>query len=140
MSMTDNYKIVIFDLDETLGYFQELSFFINAIENVLNKNINKEHFYNILDRYPEFLRPNILSILNLIKRKKQRNPNFKVMIYTNNQNPKQWALDIKDYFNHKLKYELFDKVIAAFKVNGEQIELCRTTHNKTYSNFIKYTK
>jgi UDP-N-acetylmuramoyl-L-alanyl-D-glutamate--2,6-diaminopimelate ligase len=37
--MSDNYKIVIFDLDETLGYFQELSFFINAIENVL-KTIN----------------------------------------------------------------------------------------------------
>jgi hypothetical protein len=140
MPVLDNYKIVIFDLDETLGYFQELSFFINAIENVLNKNVNKEHFYNIVDRYPEFLRPNILTILNLIKRKKQRNPNFKVMIYTNNQNPKQWVLDIKDYFNYKLKYDLFDKVIAAFKVNGEQIELCRTTHNKTYSDFIKCTK
>ena len=140
MSMSDNYKIIVFDLDETLGYFQELSFFIDGLENILNIKISKEEFYNILDRYPEFLRPNILSILNLIKRKKQRNHHIKVMIYTNNQNPKQWVLDIKDYFNSKIKYNLFDKVIAAFKVNGEQIEFGRTTHEKTYSDFIKCTK
>jgi hypothetical protein len=134
------YKIIVFDLDETLGYFQELSFFIDAIENVLNKNIKKNEFFNLLDSYPEFLRPNILNILSLIKRKKERNSSIQVMIYTNNQNPKQWTLDIKDYFNHKLNYDLFDKVIAAFKVNGEKIELSRTTHNKTYSDFIRCTK
>lgn len=140
MSMLDNYKIIVFDLDETLGYFQELSYFIDALENILNIKITNEQFYDILDRYPEFLRPKILSILSLIKRKKQRNSMIKVMIYTNNQNPKKWVLDIKDYFNYKLKYNLFDKVIAAFKVNGEQIELGRTTHEKTYSDFIKCTK
>ena len=113
--MSDNYKIVVFDLDETLGYFQELSFFIDAIENVRNIKITKQEFYNILDNYPEFLRPNILNILNLIKRKKIRNSNIKVMIYTNNQNPKKWVLDIKDYFNHKLNYELFDKVVLSSK-------------------------
>lgn len=138
--MPDNYKIIVFDLDETLGYFQELSFFIDAIENILKKNITKDEFYNLLERYPEFLRPNILNILNMIKRKKQKNKNIKVMVYTNNQNPKKWVLDITDYFNKKMNYELFDKVIAAFKVNGEQIELSRTTHDKTYNEFIKCTK
>ena len=52
MSMSDNYKIIVFDLDETLGYFQELSYFIDAIENILNTKITNEHFYDILDRYP----------------------------------------------------------------------------------------
>lgn len=136
----NNYKIIVFDLDETLGYFQELSFFIDAIESVLNQKIKKSEFYKLIDEYPEFLRPNILNILDLIKFKKQKDPKIKVMIYTNNQNPKQWVLDIKDYFNDKLNYNLFDKVIAAFKVNGEKIELSRTSHNKTYSDFIKCTK
>lgn len=136
----NNYKIIVFDLDETLGYFQELSFFIDAIENVLGIKNTKTDFYKLIDQYPEFLRPNILNILDLIKSKKQKNPKIKVMIYTNNQNPKKWVLDIKDYFNNKLNYNLFDKVIAAFKVNGEKIELSRTSHNKTYSDFIKCTK
>lgn len=136
----NNYKIIVFDLDETLGYFQELSFFIDAIENVLNIKITKYDFFKLIDEYPEFLRPNILNILDLIKIKKQKNPKIKVMIYTNNQNPKKWVLDIMDYFNNKLNYNLFDKVIAAFKVNGEKIELSRTSHNKTYSDFIRCTK
>lgn len=136
----NNYKIIVFDLDETLGYFQELSFFINAVENVLNTKITKSDFYKLVDEFPEFLRPNILNILETIKSKKNKNPKIKVMIYTNNQNPKQWVLDIKDYFNNKINYMLFDKVIAAFKVNGEKIELNRTSHNKTYSDFIKCTK
>jgi len=138
--MLDNYKIIVFDLDETLGYFQELSFFIDALEHTLNRKIVKAEFYDILNRYPEFLRPQILTILRLIKRKKEKDQMIKVMIYTNNQNPKQWVLDIKDYFNNKLNYNLFDKVIAAFKVNGEKIELSRTSHNKTYNDFIKCTK
>lgn len=139
--MTENvYKIVVFDLDETLGYFQELSFFIDAVENTLNIKITKEEFFKLLDNYPEFLRPNIVNILELIKQKKRKNSKIKVMIYTNNQNPKSWAVDIKDYFNYKLNYELFEKVIAAFKVNGERIELMRTSHNKTYSDFIRCTK
>lgn len=136
----NNYKIVVFDLDETLGYFQELSFFIDAIENVLNINISKEDFNKLLDNYPEFLRPNIFSILDLIKNKKKKNNKIKVMIYTNNQNPKKWALDIKDYFNSKLNYDLFENVIGAFKINGQRIELSRTSHNKTYSDFIRCTK
>jgi hypothetical protein len=136
----NNYKIIVFDLDETLGYFQELSFFVDAIENIIGTKITKQGFYNLIDQYTEFLRPNILNILNLIKLKKQKDSKIKVMIYTNNQNPKKWVLDIKDYFNDKLNYNLFDKVIAAFKVNGEQIELSRTSHNKTYSDFIRCTK
>jgi FMN phosphatase YigB (HAD superfamily) len=66
--MSENYKIIVFDLDETLGYFQELSFFIDALEYILNKKITKQHFYELLDRYPEFLRPQILTILSLLKR------------------------------------------------------------------------
>ena len=62
------------------------------------------------------------------------------MIYTNNQGPKQWALYIKEYFEDKIKYGLFDQIICAFKVNGKPLELGRTTHDKTFSDFIKCSK
>jgi len=35
---------------------------------------------------------------------------------------------------------LFDNIIAAFKVNGKHVELCRTTYNKTIKDFIRCSK
>jgi len=34
---------------------------------------------------------------------------------------------------------VFDKIISAFKINNRRIELSRTTHDKTHSDFIKCT-
>lgn len=133
------HKIVVFDLDETLGYFTELSYFIHSLENVLQKVISQEEFNYILDAFQEFLRPNIFKILTYLKQKKMKNKKIKVMIYTNNQGPKTWTLQIKNYFEKKLNYLLFDQIIAAFKVNGKQIEMCRTSHKKTVSDFLSCT-
>ena len=140
-------KIVVFDLDETLGYFMELGMFWDAlkgyIKNEKQKNkiiIDQELFNNVLNLYPEFLRPNIIGILNYLKKKKQNNHCDKLMIYTNNQGPVEWAKYIINYFNKKINYEIFDQIIAAFKVQGKRVELCRTTHMKTHSDLIKCTK
>ena len=62
------------------------------------------------------------------------------MIYTNNQGDKSWAINIKNYFDKELNYKLFDQIIAAFKVRGEQIEMGRTSHDKTMDDFISCTK
>jgi hypothetical protein len=49
------------------------------------------------------------------------------------------------YFQNKMKiengnnFELFDKVIGAFKINNIPIEIHRTTHQKTYSDLIQCT-
>lgn len=47
---------------------------------------------------------------------------------------------IQNYFHYKLKYQLFDKIIGAFKVNGEIIEVCRTSHGKSMKDLINCTK
>ena len=52
-----------------------------------------------------------------------------MIIYTNNQGPKSWAVKIKDYFHYKLSYNLFDRVIGAYKVNGKINEKSRNTKN-----------
>ena len=102
--------------------------------------MNQSFFNSILDLYPEFLRPNIIIILNYLKNKKEKNHCDKLMIYTNNQGPLEWANYIMNYFENKINYKIFDQIIAAFKVKGKRVELCRTTHMKTHSDLIKCTK
>ena len=133
-------KIVVFDLDETLGYFVEYGIFWDCLNKyLLNENyqLTQKDFNEILDLFPEFLRPNIINILNYLKNKKQSKCCNKMMIYTNNQGPKKWAQQIISYFESKINYKLFDQIIAAFKINGEKIEICRTSHDKSHSDLIK---
>ena len=139
-------KIVVFDLDETLGYFTEFGIFWDCIVDYLkikNKDDNKltqEDFNEILDLFPEFLRPNIINILIFLKEQKKRNCCHKMMIYTNNNGPQEWAHKIIKYFENKINFKLIDQVIAAFKINGQTVEICRTTHKKTRKDFIRCTK
>ena len=143
--MHEPSKVVVFDLDETLGYFLEFGIFWEAWMAFIKyqhgrESIDQEEFNQILDLYPEFIRPNIISILNYLKHKMKSNELKGVMIYTNNQGPKSWVTLIKNYFDSKIKYPLFIHIISAFKVNGKQIELCRTTNLKTLSDFYHCTK
>ena len=137
-------KIVVFDLDETLGYFTEFGIFWDCLiyyfKNKNEETLTQSDFNDILDLFPEFLRPNIINILNYLKNKKQSLCCHKMMIYTNNSGPKEWAQHIIDYFSKKINYKLFDQLISAFKINGKVVEVCRTTHDKTYNDFIKCTK
>ena len=132
--------IVIFDLDETLGYFLQFSIFYDCLNNYLliNKNysLNQQDFVSLLDLYPEFLRPNILTILNYLKYQKINRMCNKIIIYTNNQRPEFWVTNIVFYFESKLKIKLFDQIIYAFKINGKHTELGRTTHEKTINDLI----
>ena len=133
-------KIVVFDLDETLGSFVEISMFWEALENYYGHNLIDERFFEVLDTFPEFLRPKILVILDYLKDKKNKKTCDQIMIYTNNQGPKSWVKMISNYLNKKINYKLFDKIIAAFKVKGKIIEVGRTSHNKSVEDLVRCTK
>lgn len=133
-------KIVVFDLDETLGCFNEIGIFWDVLEQYNGYNLFKEQLFNVLDLFEEFLRPNIFKILEFVKEQKINNVCDHVMIYTNNQGPKSWVKMLSDYFNMKINYELFDKIIAAFKVKDKIIEMCRTSHAKSVEDLIRCTK
>ena len=63
---------------------------------------------------------------------------YKLFIYTNNQLAKSWTSMIIKYLEQKQNTpKLFDQLICAFKINDVVIEPKRTTHEKTYSDFIK---
>ena len=65
----ENYAIV-FDLDETIGHFSQLYNFWNLLSIYLNKELEQKYFNNLIDLFPLFLRPNILSLMKNIKDKK----------------------------------------------------------------------
>jgi len=137
-------KIVVFDLDETLGCFTQFGIFWDCLQQFLykkeNKKLTQKDFNETLDLFPEFIRPNVINILQYLKIKKKTNCCHKLMIYTNNTGSKEWAHQIKSYFEDKLNYKLIDQIIAAFKINGTQVEMCRTTHDKSHHDLIRCTK
>ncbi len=132
-------KIIVFDLDETLGYFTELSIFWDALEKFYGHNLFTDKFFELLNVFPEFFRPNIIKILDILCKKRNMKKCNKLIIYTNNQGHKSWVTMISDYLNNKLGYKIFDQIIGAYKVNGKQIEPKRTSHEKSVTDLISCT-
>ena len=143
MALPIKKKIVVLDVDETLGYFVELGVFCDALTTTAwnhDTMIQYSQFNHLMDVFPEFLRPNILDLLYFLKMKKESNECSGVMVYTNNNGPRMWVEHILKYMESKLGAKLFDQIVAAFKVNGKIIEMGRTTHDKTYEDLLRCTK
>jgi len=111
-------NIIVFDVDETLGAFFEFSQFCNKA--VKNTRLTYPLFRYLLDSNPKFLQPNILSVLQYIRRHKTKN--CKVAMFTNNQGHPTWIQFIKLYLHEKIGYELFDKVVYAKKYEPKRKE------------------
>ena len=144
-------KYIIFDVDETLGYFSQLGSFIDAL-SFYNKDFSGssayKRFNEILDLFPEFVRPKMIETLKYIHEKKVGGKCSGVFIYTNNQGPRSWVQHIAKYFdykvgglerNHNEINQLFDKIIAAYMINGKIVEPGRTSQNKTYDDLLRIT-
>jgi hypothetical protein len=135
-------KVIAFDLDETLGSFMDLEILWNILISI-NSSLNQYFFNKLLDLYPEFVRYGIIPILEYLYQKKTSGECSHIYIYTNNQCSQIWTEMICNYFNYKLNIPentpLFDRLILAFKINDIPVELSRTTHDKTHSDFIKCT-
>lgn len=132
--------IIVFDMDETLGYFSDIGtlYFFLKDKGVIHTN---QEFFKILDQYPELLNVNILQILKYVKQKKDTKKANKIIIYTNNISGKDWPDLISKYFNYKLKTKLFDDVIAGFlDFEGNVIDYRRTSQMKHYGDLQKILK
>jgi len=130
-------RAVIFDLDDTIGHFEQFSMFKYGLDDILETNPGKKFFIKLLDVFPNIFRPGIMNVLKYLKNIKKRDKHLKVIIYTNNNGPRSWTLLIKDYLEHKINYNLFDKVIT--KYDTSSAVNCRTTYQKTHSDLIKCT-
>ncbi len=119
-------KVIVFDLDDTMGHFEELSIFLSGLKNIVNKKLTDKYIFKLLDLWPKFLRFGLIDILERIKNIKERDKSVKVVIYTNNMGPRNWTLLIKQYLEKKIKYKLFDKIITAYRTKEKTNK--RTTH------------
>jgi len=134
-------KIIVFDMDETLGYFADLYIIWKGIHQVCP---DCKHFYELLDLYPEFLRYGMLTILEYLYDCKLKRLCHKMFIYTNNQCSGKWVNLISDYLEQKIKQtrskpskkKLFDRIIGAFKINNKTMEECRSSHQKKIDDFL----
>ena len=130
-------KVIVFDLDDTIGHFEEISIFLFGLQNIFGKKITDNYVFNLLDLWPKFLRLGIIDILETIKKQKKKDKCVKVVIYTNNMGPRRWTLLIKNYLEKKINYPLFDKVITAYRPNDRNN--CRSSHNKSYNDLLRCT-
>jgi len=151
------HKVVVFDVDETLGNFSQFSIFGHALEEYFNKpGIMYRYFNDLVDLYPEIIRPSMVRILDYIRKKKEAGACSKVMIYTNNMGPDKWVAHIRNYFETKLRTHsnshsglaiippLFDHTIGGFKPYEGSKHLSsfpqRTTTEKTVKEFIRCSR
>lgn len=134
-NLSDSSKTyVVFDFDETLGYFAQLNGLIQAIEKTFKTPLTEQQLFELLDSFPEVFRPKLFIILNYLKSRIIRKECDGVILYTNNQGPKTWCQFIIRYLNYKLQFNVISQVIAAWKIGNQTVERCRSSHNKSYSD------
>ena len=136
-------KIVVFDLDETLGCFAEVGMFWEALQHFyMTTSVvpSNAMFFEMLNLFPDFLRPHILTILTYLLECRQKKQCYQLMIYTNNQGPPSWVKLISDYFSDKLGEKVFDQIISAFKVHGKVVEVGRTMQEKCVDDLVNCTQ
>ena len=152
-------KIIVFDLDETLGSFGDIESLWSGINQYMYLSTNIEgllqkEFNELMHIYPEFLRTGIIELLSFIYNKKREGDCFRIYIYTNNQCPSAWTYLISNYMSSVVidlnasndnkhimnpTMKVFDHIVCSFKINNQIIETMRTTQDKTYTDFIRCT-
>ena len=104
-------KLIVFDMDETLGAFTALSRDLLQLQPHLQNYALMKH---MLDTRPAYFRPAIMQILKQVHTAKFFDPSLRIILYTNNSNS-QWIMFILNYINQFLKLQnpLFDHVLDA---------------------------
>ena len=131
--ITPKYKIIVFDLDETIGCFSELFILWSGIRHIDPTFFNQNKFNALLDLYPEFFRHGILSILRFLQSMKESHHIHSLILYTNNHCGPEWLSFILSYINNKYEKQIFDHSIGAYDKNTN----IRSTNKKTYNDLIK---
>lgn len=71
-------KVIVFDLDETIGSFADLEILWNSLGEFDFFKQNQDSFNALLDLYPEFFRYGILNILDFLHYKKTKGHCYKL--------------------------------------------------------------
>jgi hypothetical protein len=127
-------KYVIFDLDETLGYFTELGVIWGCLQK-LHRVSGQAAFNSLCSLFEnDYFRPGIFSVLKYLKSKEST---VKVVLYTNNTGSLQWLKHIISFLEERSEAEgLFSKIIPGYR-KGLDGPRDRRTYEKTYREIIR---
>lgn len=128
-------KYVVFDLDETLGYFIEIGIIWNCLRTSYNIS-GQRYFDKLCETFEkEYFRPGIFKALNYLHKK-----NAKVVLYTNNTGELSWLKMIISYLEKRSKARgLFIEIVPGYKP-GMKGPYARTSFNKTYDEVLRCAK
>lgn len=128
-------KVVVFDLDETIGNFEQLGILWDAIEsNQSFHRLSRPDLFHIIDLFPKIFRPDFFNIIKDLKTN-----HVKTAIFTNNQGPPEWVSLFAEYTSYKIGHHAFNRIVRSWKIGKNVIEPCRTSYDKKYTDFLTCT-
>ena len=127
-------KYVVFDLDETIGYFTELSIIWGCLQTIYKVSGQKafDELCYLFEK--EYFRPGIFSTMNYLYSKSDTT---RVVLYTNNNGSIQWINHIISFLERRSKAPgLFHRIVPGFRprLSGPHD---RRTFEKTYAEIMR---
>ena len=117
-------KNVVFDFDETIGYFEQI---IEIIKHT--KKTSKIEVFELFKSFPLVFRTNIFDIFYYIVRLKKEKKIKSVILYSNNNN--DVFIDyVLSFIHQTLNYTLFDLSISLNQTHNK---------NKNLSDLLNYS-
>ena len=131
-------RYIIFDVDETIGYFAELNIFVSMLLKIMDKeSLSQNIFNNLCLQNERMFRPGIFKILSYINKKKKKYDDIRIIVYSNNSISKKWIDMICNFISFKLHTRhFFDKVIGAYKIDDIIVERCRSSYKKSVDDLL----
>lgn len=117
-------KNIVFDFDETIGYFEQI---IDIIRHT--KKTSKLEVFEFFNLFPLVFRTNIFDIFNYIVRLKKEKKIKSVILYSNNNND-LFIEYVLSYIHETLKFSLFDLSITLKQTQNK---------NKNLTDLLKYS-
>lgn len=121
-------KILVFDLDETIGYFSQMYAIVNKFEEINRIKLNSQEIIQLLEYFHKVFRPGIFTyIAYLVILKKKYKSLF--VLYTNTHLSDKWIMAIVKVINKHANSVFFDKFITLKSI-------CRISVAKTLNDLV----
>tara|TARA_Y100000748_G_scaffold214950_1_gene180270 strand:- start:5173 stop:5826 length:654 start_codon:yes stop_codon:yes gene_type:complete len=121
-------KCVVFDLDETIGYFAQLYKISKIFENNYKLVFEKHHIISLYKEFYNIFRPGIFTLLAYVQYLKEKY-NIQTILYTNTIMDNIWVDAFSLYAYEMVKLQ-FDTIIY---LNSK----CRSTIKKNLPDLYK---
>ena len=129
-------RAIVFDMDKCIGYFTQIAFVQDIIEELMNRPLKVGEYFKLFDLCPWIFRPGIFNVFKYLSKIKKKEK-LKIIIYTNNNGPPSWATNIRKYIEHKIGTKIFDRTIKGWKYDKMIVEKKRSGYAKSHSDLIK---